>query len=211
MSINMDNSEASLTGSSYADFRHQAFDSKLEIEDGAANATAILEFEPLEDLGGLEPNQIAELVYVDLWLSVEAEGTQNGGSTELRGSLGANLAASRGELVEEGGSRSGSIDGENIGGSSGNFGYEGGILTGSERFIKYQTHFGPNNSVPYNSQYHMREIYGRGPVLDDQDVISLLTRVVSESGGINGGKVGGKLVFDVAETDDSGRRFSLPE
>ena len=201
MSISMDKEDAQLSGSQYADFRHQIINGKVEEETGGGSADAVANVEILGDVGGLEPNEIAELVMIEVDFGAEYEGTS--GTMEHRGAIGANFDSDQ-DIVSES---------ENTGtvfNTNGTTDVKYGTAVGSEYFVQFRTHFENAKNVDHR-QYFLRQNYGRGPVLDSQDTISVLSRIVNESTGVTGATYQMKLVWDIAETDDSGRRFSIPE
>lgn len=231
------------TGSDYGDYEVETFtvslrnDESSDNTDGNIKSSAAFDFEPLTGAGGLDTNEVAELVYLEVYAKVEHEDRFNdqnvGTSTELRGSVGINLPAQTQALID-----TGSDPIPNL--------IEGEVfevidtdtpddtiqaIGGSQTDDRYLQHFtavggppfddvevgnmngagGNNYSSVWHSEKHMRDIFGRGPVIDSQDNLTVLVSLTGEDYIIQiAADVKVMAVWDTAETEDSGRRFSVP-
>jgi len=192
--------DSGFEGTQYADFRHQTVNVSTQEETGNSNVTSLNRIEPLEEVGGLEPNQVAELVMIEVDFGVEYEGST--GHVEFRGEIGSGHSSEDDTTAESNGN--GTILSTNGTAQTGTRG-----RVGSEYFITFRNHF-ENAKSTDSRRYHFRHNYGRGPVLDDQDTIDVISRIINGTGGVVSGMIRMKLVWDIAETDDAGRRFSVP-
>jgi len=219
----------------YSDFKFQHFSAANRIRnpDGNARQRVLFETEPLEGEGGLEQNEVAELVYLEAQFGLEYEdgdSDQNVGTFfEHRGTVGANLPASNnagididsnnpdseGQLIETGGD----------GFVSGTDSFTRQVSKVEDRiFLQLRCAGGPpfddqntgpggNANAPTDRNTRkFRELTGRGPVLDSSDDLNVYSAInVGDSviGVI--GNVRLHMVWDVAEVSDAGRAFSLPE
>lgn len=217
MSINMDGSDVT----DYASFEYQQIGGDPILggaTGGSVGAEFLYEFEPLASIGGLANNEVAELVYHELQITLEPEAEQGNDQNvssdfEFRGVFGANIGQGNGfqglaNDVEEQISNT-----------------TNGYDAAEDRIFQL---FRANGVLPFDDETNgpgggalpttaiyekpWRNLVGRGPVLDSNDDLSL-------SGFINGSdtvlddagaNVRVHLVWDVAETDDAGRAFSVP-
>jgi len=94
----------------YSSFEYQTAAAEIgSLGTGSNNnprVGAVLDFEPLESVGGLANNEIAELVYMEVTASIEYE-TESGdqsfdSSAEFRGAIGINLPQDDAALPGEG-------------------------------------------------------------------------------------------------------------
>jgi len=228
MSINMDD-----MGVDYSDFEYQQFQFQTLYEGAGADTTnpnikAQFGVEPLEGQGGLDVNEVAELVYHKLTFGVEIEdesGDQDVATTgEMRGVFGANLPASNDLFISNGPS----IEGQLIQ-AAGNTSEDNARLIGKNQsedrvFDEYKqtTGFpaddatngpGSNGATGFRStDRNWRDVTGRGPVLDSSDDLNLLMSINASDTTINFiGECRVTCVWDTAEVDDAGRAFSVPK
>jgi len=229
MSVNPSEMEM---GTDYSDFEYQQVLIENIVTPGAENNARIVtssQIEPLGGIGGLDTNEVAELVYFELQAGLEYEdedGDQDvGTAAEHRGIFGANLT--------EGGTLDFNSDEPNIATIS-----DGDVVQeredGSGRvqineatedglFQQYETRGvlpfddeanGPgggnaNNPVKHEKAY--RDLTSRGPVLDSNDDLIVNSVVVAGDTVIPvNGTVRLHLIWDTAEVDDAGRAFSVP-
>jgi len=225
MSINMDTTDVV----DYSDFRFQQVQSAVNKIGSISdyNVTGLNSVEPLEGGGQLANNEVAELVASKIitYIEFEPEAEDHGDDSfaEARGVFGANLPASADALIS---------DGPNV--SDGQFAQ---ITDGSESDFEIRSrsqvedrifdHFA-NVALPqyeaagtgtggggatnvYESMMNYRSLYGRGPVLDQTDDVTILHKLQGDPypPGVSH-QVRAHLVWDVAEVDDAGRAFSLP-
>jgi len=222
------------TGTDYSDFEHQYIQSQVAFE-GAGNLVgtnqnmeAKLDYEPLEAGGGLDQNEVAELVYFRLSYGIEIEdesADQDVATTgEMRGTFGANLPKSRNAFVNVGQEKSGDVIGAFNGVNEDQVRVVGEVTTDDRIF----THFkqtsgwpaddqtngpGSNGATGFRShEKNYRDVLGRGPVLDSNDDLSFAIGINASDNVLNFiGEVRAQLYWDVAEVDDAGRAFSVPE
>jgi hypothetical protein len=218
----------------YSSFEYQHVQQSLtldEADDGGNSnprAAIVSNFEPLGKIGGLDVNEVAELVYFEMQVAHEIESEDQGGQSEsshmeTRGSLGINLpeAKTGGSFVQDSETPSNTeivdifnIDEDNV---------FAGIRGDNDeqklqQFMLYSTtgfdgaNGGGAGYTPvghYEKNY--RQLTGRGPVLDNNDDMSIAQLFVASDTILqNISHVHVSMVWDVAETDDAGRRFSVP-
>lgn len=235
-SMDMDMSASGSTD--YSDYEYQTVVAETAVDgedvdgDGDAEMRVIdgYEFDPLGAVGGLDSNEVAELVYFELQPSLEPEPAdtetqQTNTDLEYRGLFGANLPTGatigggtqprltnrlEAERVEE----------REVGGRG-----PRGLETTDDRIFQPFLTRGVypfqnsgegtaaasiNDGNIYSKAY--RDLLGRGPVLDSNDTITVNTQM-------NAGDLIGALtattrihmIWDTAEVDDAGRAFSVPE
>lgn len=222
----------------YSDFEYEQITAALEVTGDDAettnpNAYAVHTFNPLDDIGGLDNNEVAELVYLEVnaYLEFEDEGAdQNVATTgETRGVVGINLSTgSRADFLNS------NIGAEQTDGQAEivdtfNNTTDGQIAVANstkseDRILQL---FSANGGQPFDDQTNgpggsgshdgfraeknWRQLTGRGPVIDQSDDFCI-GQTVNVSDTIIGtvGTVRCHLVYDVAETSDAGRRFSVP-
>jgi len=106
MSMDMDMSGEGPTD--YADYDYQVLrvEDKATNNSGSVNEQFLTTIEPLEAIGGLSNNEVAELVYMEVQATIEPEdeSESQGVATiaEYRGVIGANIDVSGGlsEFIE---------------------------------------------------------------------------------------------------------------
>lgn len=218
----------------YSDFRYQQINAQLQLEqasDTNPRAQARTDIDVLEGRGGLDQNEVAELVAIaDAAAYVEIEDETDdqdvATSVECRGVLGANLPASDnafpaspqntkviGELFGLRGRTEDQVD------------VEVRTEVDDRKFMLYSTSGGlpfddqtngPGGSAthdqwgPYTKNF--RDMVGRGPVLDSNDDVSIAQAMnVGDTIITVSHNLRATLIWDVAETDDAGRAFSVPD
>lgn len=218
----------------YSSFKYQQVRGRLVIDQPAntqgnsPRAVGITQVEPLRSVGGLEQNEVAELVYLEVFANMEFESEsadQNvGQNTEHRGSVGINLPSNDAAFVNDGDIVDGKF-GQNTDGLDTNTGNTRvqAVTRSEDRILQmYKHHTGPafdtgsgpgggHSSDHFHATKNYREMTGRGPVIDASDDITLAQAVIS--GDIlleHRGVLTAHMVWDVAETSDAGRRFSVP-
>jgi hypothetical protein len=215
--------------------------SESDFIDGNLKTSAALDFEPLSGVGGLDQNEVAELTYLEVYAKNEFEDVfanqEEPASAEFRGSVGINLPPSPAALIDHGSDPiPNQVDGtffEKVDAQDG--AEENGVIEafgGSNTDDRYLQHFtaagsfgfaqgnvqdniaggGNGYSSVWHSEKHFRQLTHRGPVLDSQDNITCLLSLNAE-GALpqHIGDLKCMLHWDVAETEDSGRRFSVPQ
>lgn len=219
----------------YSSYEFQQSEFKISAEDvrteGAGeNVSAYIQQDPLEPSGGLDQNEVAELVAIHRSISVEPDNFEDlsprtQGNFEFRGVFGNDLTAEADQLFPAGGIN-------NVG--NGEVYDQTSDWATFELFNKGQTnaaifdHFALTQGAGFEEPADgsgagattqtlektlpLREWYGAGPVLDASDNIGLNANLVSNN--IDIGELSGlyrtTLVWDVAEVDDAGRRFGIP-
>lgn len=222
----------------YSDFEYQTvLIENILNPEGEANPRGLYSavIEPLDAIGGLDTNEVAELVYYELQVDIEPEGEGGGDQTrstavEHRGVFGANLpeggtmdfngdepnltTIDSADPVQIRGSSTGSteINGANEDGLFQQFAARGVYPFDDSGLETTQTGVSGgnvNNPLVYERNY--RSLTGRGPVLDANDDI-VVNAVLVGSDLISNviGTVRLHLVWDTAEVDDAGRAFSVP-
>jgi hypothetical protein len=215
-------------GVDYSDFVSQmvVIETGLDATGQGARIRAAHNVEPLEGQGGLSANEVAELVYLETSAQVEWDDETNDQNVatqgEYRGAVGVNLPATDSAFPArtqvEG-------TGEIISTQNGD---EPDIvrqysLTDNaylQQFMAYATApFDDQTSGPggsgsnegFYAEKPYRSLTNRGPVLDQNDDITVLdSLIVGDSIIAQTGVLRLHMLWDVAETDDSGRRFSVP-
>lgn len=222
-------------GTDYSEFEYQQITAQIEIEDPVTNpnASVLHTLEPLRDIGGLDNNEVAELVYLETQASVEIEDEvadqDVGTAMETRGTVGLNLAATRASLVG-GNIGSGDTDGatdiiETFNGVDPANVESANSTRSEDRILQL---YRANGGIPFDDQLngpggnasfehfyaekHYRNMTGRGPVLDANDDVSI-TQALNAGDTVVpvGANVRCHLIWDVAEVNDAGRAFSVPE
>jgi len=217
MSVNMNGSG----DTDYSDFEYQQITATPRAEgQGNLNTDFLFEYGPIDSIGGLDNNEVAELVYLELHASMEYEDEEVqqevSTSAEMRGFLGANINSGNGLVSIEDrvnasvGTGSGSTSADDrvfqifqarsIPPNDGTAGGEPSASGGSQ-----------DSGLIYEKPW--RQLTGRGPILDSSDnlVLSGSITVGDALSGLVGGNVRAHLIWDVAETSDAGRAFSVPD
>jgi hypothetical protein len=206
------------SGTDYSDFEYQTL--KLNNTaggNGNVNSEFLYEVEPLGGIGGLDNDEVAELVHLEVHASIEPEDEKNdqdvATAADLRGIVGANINTLDG-LTGIGNT----IAKQGSGGGS-------GLEVSDDRvFQQFQARavlpFDDQTNGPgggsfdsFHNSRNFRRITGRGPVLDSTDDITV-------SGAIIGGDVLASvlsssinihLIYDTAHVGEAGRAFSVPD
>lgn len=215
-------------GIDYSDFEYQIIIHEHNhdgSEDNNPNTTVQSAIEPLGDRAGLDNNEVAELVYFELEASLEFEQANAdqdvGSSSEFRGAFGANIpadvdampnpdrAGTEPTTVVESKRSTGNVDAFSL--TADNY---FGIwdIQGSPSFDDEANGLGGGEGVGYTlKERNYRQLTGRGPVLDANDDITILSRLVGEDTVLpEQGNIRLHLVWDVSTVDDAGRAFSVP-
>jgi hypothetical protein len=215
-------------GAEYADFEIQEIATLAEVtpnNDTNPNLRTLTEFEPLEDRGGLDANEVAELVYLEVTAHLEIEdeeADQNVATTgEVRGYVGANSGGtdeSTNSVPAVGNTIIQRNDGDN------DTDVVGTSITDQGRFQIYQLERGlpfddqtngpggNSSGDTFHAEKNMRELFGRGPVLDVTDSIDIF-QAVNVSDTVVPVQAGTRAycVWDTATVDEAGREFSVPK
>jgi hypothetical protein len=220
----------------YSDFEYQQIDVALRVQPTSSGsnqqAAVVYDIEPLGDIGGLANNEVAELAYMETYAGMEFEDEnddQNVGTAgECRGAVGINLPASDEAFPSDAQqsnpkqAQSTLIQTQNTTESELN---ANSSVSSDDRFLQlYRAReyppfddetTGPGGGGSHDQFFavkNWRELTGRGPVLDANDDIGISLNVnVGDSIIGVAGNVRCHMIWDVAETDDAGRRFSVPE
>lgn len=224
----------------YSDYEYQQIEIQHPItnsDGGDEESATALSFgvEPLGARGGLDTNEVAELVAMRYQVIIEPEpdGTQQTvGQVEFRGSIGSDLDSLR-DIVNGGGA--GTADNA-IGPADAILSDPDGVydardsnpgqideFSRAEVFEVFQETFtlahqgetGPGGGAGLSSSekrsVNFRALTGRGPVLDASDELSIATTLIKDNVFPTiSGIVSVHLVWDVATVDDAGRAFSVP-
>lgn len=182
--------------------------------------------EPLDGVGGLSQNEVAELMYLETSAYIETEDEFNDQNTkaslEHRGAVGINLPERKAALPRDFGvpNETSVIDSETDMTADA---FRSQTQTDNAYLQHYETYSGigfddetngPGGAYTgdhFHAEKNFRATHNRGPVLDSNDDLVLLQ-------SLNAGDIVGAVTavtkltmyFDVAETSDAGRRFSLP-
>jgi len=222
----------------YSSFEYQTMASFLQLDgspqtggDSSGAASAVQSFEVLGGVGGLDNNEVAELVALEVQAVMEHEdgaADQNvATSTEFRGNVGINLPESEGAFVDPNSDRTAVGTGsivrvDDI--EEGSVTLKGVTDTDDRRLQHFKVVGGPpfddetngvggnNFSTDFYALKNYRQLTGRGPILDSNDEVSIALNVAMEDAilGVNG-SVKVHCIWDIAETDDAGRAFGLPK
>jgi hypothetical protein len=179
---------------------------------------------PLAQIGGLSNNEVAELVYAQIFAATEHEGnegSQTGAAdSEVRGVYGANFqsvdrlfAASNESLqITDEEVNDGQLD--SVGSDQINDHRIFGIFNayGALPHFDSATGHASNGANPTTTyERNFRELYGRGPVVDSADSMAIGCQVICAQSDIPvQGTIRAHFVWDVAEVSDAGREFSVP-
>jgi hypothetical protein len=230
----------------YSDFQTQMvrafafYTPPRQEQDGRGGIVVQHQIEPLQGIGGLANNEVAELVYLETNAVCDVFTGENDSADgvplspvhlDLSGIVGINLSA-RDDFV-----RSSSTDGKSevvdevqIEGDTDVdvTAIRAPTVTDNDRLQMFEAYAGGGHSngndgsnfsyTPFQDDKNYRATHNRGPVLDQTDEISILAE--SSTNGATNSDVDNGIVFetevrltmywDVAETSDAGRRFSVP-
>jgi len=224
MSVSVDTSEDS---TDYGSFEYQQVDvtaNQVPNGDDAQSGHSV-SVEPLSQIGGLDNNEVAELVYMEVQARIitdDANADQNVGTQAyMNGLVGANVDESNYSLETLGAPEAGTAEDLNsIQQSNTEF-----VSTSRDEVFQL---FQAEHSVPFDDETNglgggaasqsnvyeknWRSLTARGPVLDSNDDISInLILFQEDSILLAEGQVTVHMVWDVSQTDDAGRAFSVPE
>lgn len=210
----------------YSDFEYQ----QIYFKHGHENLTgddsrSRINFEAnvLDGAGGLDNNEVAELVYMDVLVNIEhqqSNSDQNVGSeTQFNGVVGANLPNSGDLLQNIGAAPDGTILETNNTDAvvAGSVDSEDRVFAGFD-VVKHPAFDDETNGVggagaaqTLQITKNFRQITGRGPVLDSSDSMNVTSQLLQEDELVPAeGQCQLYCVWDVAETSDAGRAFSVP-
>jgi hypothetical protein len=219
----------------YSDFKYQQIGAGAAQEANTDSDTAFsfaIAYDVLDDNGGLEQNEVAELVSFRLFADLDIEDEQAdqdvGTTVECRGAFGANVNSRR-DIPDS--NAPGGTEAKNteilrvINQSEADVAARPGkSQVKDEVFSFYQTRAalpfddqtnGPGGGAafqPFTREKHYRQESGRGPVLDSTDDIGIVGKLISSDAVIGTGvRINLELVWDVAEVSDAGRAFSVPD
>lgn len=220
-------------GVDYSDFEYQLVSVEHKHEEGdlsGGNALSAIQtyFDPMEGRGGLANNEVAELVamFVDVSITHDQNSDDQdvGSETQFIGVLGANLPAKRDVLPGAPGTTDESFEEifttTSVSGPS-NDGGESRVENAI--FAPFRVHKTPAFDDQSNGaggagghttqkiERAFRQLTGRGPVLDSNDEITVVTQLGQDDETIGAqGNVDIHMVWDIAEVSDAGREFSVP-
>lgn len=209
----------------YSSFEYQQLTARLGFPQASGSQetelTETVQFDVLGTIGGLANNEVAELVGYRLTVSVDgsdssADGDQNvGGTHHFEVALAANgdneavptnyPGADDVQLVSPGASvSSATVSRDEVFELA-----QGGF---SLPFDDIANGLGGGGfTTLYSESRNMRQLTGRGPVLDQSDDLTVTIHNNSSDNVISPETVVHvHLIWDVAETDDAGRAFSVP-
>lgn len=215
------------------EYQHISLD-HTEQGQNDANSRAFVQLDPLQDSGGLDTNQLAELVAMRVTVDVSnddfttVEGSP--GTTQFRGVFGVNLNS--GDDLLRNTEEVALVD------PSQNIEDNGALLfeRNSNAQIRITSHdkdevfhhFQATATSPFDNAgastgggggytfqvetVAFRDLVGRGPVVDAGDNLSFVTQLVKNrvQAGAEG-SVRMTLIWDVSEVNDAARRFSVPQ
>lgn len=214
----------------YADYSHESirFRASNNGSGNAANSQTAHEVEPLAGRGGLDVNEVAELVALDYYVDTAADqyadlDTSNTlpGALQTRGVIGVNLNSKR-EFVEDAtrtptGDVTELLDSQSV--VANNWVQtEPAIL--DHWSLSHYPAFGDGStgvggaggSTIYSQRMNFRDWLGAGPVLDPNDSFSALIQNVKDQVDLTHEvTVNCRLVWDVAQIDDARTKFGIPE
>jgi len=217
----------------YSDYEYQQFEVQLVVEgdgsDDAATVDGLIQLDPLDPIGGLDNNEVAELVGYRMHVGIEVEdsaedGDQNvGASIEFRGTFGANFNGAEDSIsLNEIGERSadtaflnstGATDTQvNATSTARDEVFDSFRVTGAAPFDDQGNGLGGGgDSTLQTLEHYYRDTVGRGPVLDSNDDLGIVAFLIASDHIVPvAGIIQGHLIWDVAQTDDAGRAFSVP-
>lgn len=216
----------------YSDFEYQQTTFAVEHDEnnftsGSVASQVQQEIGVLESIGGLDNNEVAELVYVEVDATIRhdlAGPDQDVGSeTILRFAFGANFPVGT-QFLPRSNSQQGPSQTINSVGGINEAGVieEGSDVSEDRIFVRGEMNKvpafddvdGPGGgagSAPYVKERDYRNTTGRGPVLDRSDDLTVQIGFQQDDEVIGAtATIDVHMIWDVAETSDAGRRFSLP-
>lgn len=212
----------------YSDFKYQHVQFQHE-ENGerSARSTFAGGIEPLAQSGGLEINEVAELVAIRVEADVQTDdhgsnSVTEEGIVEFRGVMGANLD-SLSDLIDSQGTDLDRFEtplesNDNADGQLRTYGHDKEevfyhFLTAAYNAFSSDAG-GVGGAGGFNTSketINFRDLVGRGPVLDSNDNISVVSRVIKNNVLTDiEAHLRATLVWDIATVDEAGARFSVP-
>lgn len=206
MSVNMDTDHG--TGEvDYSDFTHEQFYCQADIKDATTTQDLKFEFEPLADMGGLRPNQMAEIVALHVVVSLNGDDSNTAADSdaEIRGVVGVNLEE-QDDITTEGNGEEGDVT------------LLSGDLANTRESVRTQTEAGvlivfANGGAgqqEYKRAYRDSDLTGRGPVVDANDDFTVISSTINADSGNIDATVHGQVIYDIQEVDDARSEFALP-
>lgn len=213
----------------YADFQHQNVVFRTTYTGGAnTGAKAAQSVEPLEATGGLDVNEVAELVGISYSVVVGLQdqdqvldGNTNPGTISAQGSIGINIDDTS-DLV---------LGNANVGGETqpleGNDDVISGFVTTTDKDEIIDTYRmqqtpgfdddvngaggGGSNHVYGPQVWNLRELFGAGPVLDGNDDLGHVVQLTADQTDADfAAHVDARLIWDVALVENARNKFGLP-
>lgn len=230
MSFDLDTETSGSMGVDYGDFVYDTwqFEAVGDPNGGGNNSEVrnqfVAEYDPLPGRGGLNANEVAELVYQELHVHIEHEddtGDQDVSSeSEFRGSFGINLNTVEDTLNGASGDEWQQVDTND---DQRFITIAGEAETRPEILQPFQclgaipaddetngTGSNGSGSVEHYVK-NWRNLTGRGPILDATDNVAIAGRIFANDTVLETSAViHGHLVWDTFEVDEAGRRFSVP-
>lgn len=212
----------------YSDFQYQTAQFALggtpQGPDNNVSVSGVTSIPPLAGVGGLDNNEVAELVAIEVIAYLEIEDEFNDQTTHTqvqgRGVVGANLSTTQDAFVQAGNKYEG--DTFDVSGDLGGPNADALTMTDDRKFQIFVmsadagaddgTSGGAGGSTDnFHATKNFRELVGRGPVLDSSDDVTCAIDVnTGDLVNLFTGLVHVHMIWDVAETDDAGRAFSVP-
>lgn len=184
--------------------------------------------EPLEDRGGLDTNEVAELVAImDPQVVVggdnfEDETNNEVGAIDFRGAFGVDLDAETDQVFdspfENDATELNEEDGGTVRSSFANYKTDPALLhsfnvtasTGYRDSASGTGGGGNDHTVTFDHKPY-RQLTGRGPVVDSSDDMTLVSTVIKNNVSyVAECSYRASLVWDIASVDEAGRRFGIP-
>lgn len=207
------------------EIQHAQFEHRESASGGdSARSTFTGGVDVLDDRGGLDANEVAELVGMFYTARVtsddhETESVNAEGVAEFRGVVGIDVD-SISDLLQEQDAGSGTL-------LESDDSSDGQLEIRSNSKDEVLTHFLTATANPFSStgnnygggggyidqseRLNFRELYGRGPVIDSADEISVVTRLIKNNVQTTvEATLRLTLIWDIATVDEAGRRFSVP-
>jgi len=229
MSMNMDGGGST----DYSDFEYQQLSARLSTADSTGgtdtnvDGSGAVSFDVLGGIGGLDNNEVAELVYLETNVIMEFEDEvddQNVGTdVQGRGVIGADLPLGEGAFIQG----KNPVDGQlfDLQNTDDSFSSMSGNSTSDDRMFQLFTVSGGHpfddetngvggsaNHENFYAEKPWRELTGRGPVLDASDDIVVALDINAGDSIISQAiEARFHMVWDVAEVSDAGRAFSVPK
>lgn len=200
MSVNMDTIDMQSDEVDYSDFTHEQVHA-THVFDGSNNF-AKFSVDPLEEKGGLRPNQVAELVAFYAIVSLGPESGAND-SPEARGVFGFDMDESN--SLPDAATGEGTVKG--LGGSTADANAR--IDSNSDAGVIWQ--FGTHgDDMTREITYRADDYTGRGPVVDPDDSFDIVSTGINNSASTIDLQYYVQLVWDIYEVDDARSEFALP-